>query len=1116
MQTPVILTKLLPPRADSGFIDRPRLLGPLLGREDWKVAFVTAPAGFGKTVFMSQAAREFGVPAVWYQLDALDNDPVAFLEYLMTGIQAYVPDFGNAGKRATLDYGLSPGYRVLSSAFINELTGLKTPLTLVLDDYHVLTEPAVHQFTHDLICYLPPGIRLLIASRTALPTSTEKLVVSGLAVSVKAGDLRFTGEEVAALFGLHATNVNNATLSDVERRTGGWPVALRLLEGSARSLPGIDEDSGHRRLYDYLAAEVLTQQPGDVQDFLLGTSVLETMTPELCDALLGRVDSERVLRDLEKQHLLVVPLAGDLCAYRYHQLFRDFLLDRLGVEHQRRFRSRAGKAAFGLGLVKDAIEHYVMAAEHDELASLVRLEGGPALRRGRWQTVARWLESLPAAFIARDPWLGLFRAEVAAYQGRLDGAEERATRAQTLFMEQNDDLGLAESKVLLARVMRGRGCLEQSAALLDEAYPVLERQPGKRFDIPIEQSLTIMMMGRIDEAERILTQALRAAEPQGDPDVIARLAETLGNIHYTQGRYEKALQAFGRASELSPERVLPNYYMQDSIAVIYWTWGELDRALEQVRTSLASRQASGAVETLPSALVQIGTIYTDLGDYALAEENFRRAIATIKENAGELFYLSLNYVFLARCLVRQGRWADALDMIEQGLAIAGRQGGLALAACQQVAAMSLLMMGHIGDGKRLLGEAITGLERIGFKMPLCEAYGAMAWLLEEDEKRDQAHLYAAKCLELAATMNAVQTFVCLREQAWPVLRMAIEDGVALPFVQRVLARMGTSGLGLLSELAGHSDPAVRRRVVAPLHEVGLTGGKGVLLQLLSDPDRDVRELAQAAILRLGTAETGASDISLSGQSVLYLQGLGSFRVFANGAELEPNCWRISKARALLAYLAYRGEAVAKGRLLDELWPDTERDRANALFHTTLYHLRETLARACCSRELVVYSNGRYQMAPGCFSADWQQFERLALSGPGRAPSSLPADVLEKVTALYRGDFLEDLDYPWVTSARERLAQLHTESRERLGRLYLEQREFARAIRHLQTLVQSNPLSEEIYCLLMTAYAGLGDRMAVKRHYETLVRLLDEELGLAPAHQTRDLYYRLCGQQRPAR
>jgi two-component SAPR family response regulator len=411
---------------------------------------------------------------------------------------------------------------------------------------------------------------------------------------------------------------------------------------------------------------------------------------------------------------------------------------------------------------------------------------------------------------------------------------------------------------------------------------------------------------------------------------------------------------------------------------------------------------------------------------------------------------------------------------------------------------------------------------MGAKVPLTRCYALQASLRLRQGDRAGALELARKAFGLASAENYLQMFITFYGLYREAVSLALEEGVETAFVQEILSRLGEQALPALSEFAAHTDPTVRKRVIRPLVRIGSGAADELLRKLLRDPDEGVSEEALAAMRAKEprvqpSIQVRSAEVETPKMAPFRASCLGPFRVFvldqSRESEVEVQ-WRTSKARDILAYLLHRGGGpVARERLLEDLWPEVDEEQSSTLFHTSLYQLRKVLREAGDSSDAITYAGGYYRLDRDLVSTDAAQLDTLLKASQSGGLAHNEEAVLERIVALYEGDYLENLDYPWVLAERERLAVIFADFAGRLGRKYLEAREFARASSLLRLLLQRNPLLEEVHCLLMRAYAGMGDRLAVMQQYETLKEALDNELGVDPSPETRRLYYELCGEKK---
>ena len=329
---PLIETKLHVPALRRNLVARPRLQARLAGAADAKLVLVSAPAGFGKTTLVTawlSSISDDGTAVAWLSLDERDNDPAAFWTYALAALAQAVPGLGTTA-RALLDAADTAPDAVLA-ALVNELHGVDRDVVLVLDDFHAVDHPDIHEQLTSLLDHLPERAHLVLTTRADPPVPLARLRVRGELVEIRAADLRFTAEEAAAYLngamGLELTAEDIATL---EARTEGWIAALQL---AALSMQGREDVPGFiagfagddRFVVDYLVGEVLQRQPESVRRFMLQTSVLDRLQGSLCDAVTGTTGGKAALEELDRDNLFVIPLDDRREWYRYHHLFADVL-----------------------------------------------------------------------------------------------------------------------------------------------------------------------------------------------------------------------------------------------------------------------------------------------------------------------------------------------------------------------------------------------------------------------------------------------------------------------------------------------------------------------------------------------------------------------------------------------------------------------------------------------------------------------------------------------------------------------------------------------------------------------------------------------------------------------
>jgi LuxR family maltose regulon positive regulatory protein len=409
--TPMLATKLQPPVLRPGSVIRPRLLERLNRANNYKLTLLSAPPGFGKTTLAVQWLKSSQTPFSWISLDPQDNDPARFWRYFIQALENFKP-----GINRSLATYFRPFIDLpMVTALINQLVDVPagSDFVMVLEDYNLITSDAVHRVLQHLVECLPDRLRLVVISRTEPPLFLAGLRARGEVNEIKASDLRFTLTEAQAFFQeVMGLSLPEHYLTTLEARTEGWIAGMQLaalgIQGQTESQFLVTSLQGsHHFIFDYLAQEVLNRQSPDIRYCLLRTSLLEPLCAPLIEAVTGCEDGQAFLEYLERANLFLVALDPQHRWYRYHNLFREFLRDRLQEEQPEQLylvHRWAARWYEEYGLLAEAIEHNLLGKDYERLAGLVERLETPG-QQGEWLTMKKWLRALPETLITQRPRL---------------------------------------------------------------------------------------------------------------------------------------------------------------------------------------------------------------------------------------------------------------------------------------------------------------------------------------------------------------------------------------------------------------------------------------------------------------------------------------------------------------------------------------------------------------------------------------------------------------------------------------------------------------------------------------------------------------------------------------
>ncbi len=722
MSAPLLTTKLYIPPPRSGFVPRERLFKRLdEGLEPGcRLILVSAPAGYGKTTLLStwihkkrsvdtdKDAPPFNV--AWVSLDEGDNDPTRFWAYIIAALQTLESGLGK-DVLAQLQSPQPPPPAIAVTMLINEITRVlqepkSTPpsdaatswnpldvsnvarVVLVLDDYHTITAPPIHEAMAFLLDNLPPSLRLVLATRSDPPLPLSRLRARRHALELRAAELRFQLAE-AAVFLNQAMGLNLSAdhIAALEERTEGWIAGLQLAALSMRGHGDISHfitalSGTHRFILDYLVEEILQQQSPEVQTFLLQTSILDRLCGPLCDAVIETDvgNSQRMLETLERANLFVVSLDTERRWYRYHHLFADFLQARAHQVYPDLIATLHRRAAQWYeqnDLATEAIAHALHAADFERAADLIERTAQSILAHSEATTLLRWLKMLPTNLLHKHPQLLIFYAWALLIAGELGPVEEYLAKAEDAVPSSPEaerlvsqiQLGYAYLAMLQGDMLKGA----------EFAQRVFENTSPDDVFLRSLVSWLLSFSYYFDEdpsaAERVLNDALELSQVSGNLLIALLSLYVTGYLQTLRGNLQEAQIAFRRGLQLGSAA------------------GDM--------LSSGSQQPS-----LPA----LSLIYQGLGDVAREQNDLDTAMhymeecITLAEQWGNAEVLADSYVVMARLQLARGNQADARDTIEKMMRLvrADRVTELTVRQMQAYRARVLMTLGNFDAANRWL------------------------------------------------------------------------------------------------------------------------------------------------------------------------------------------------------------------------------------------------------------------------------------------------------------------------------------------------------------------------------------------------------------------------------
>ncbi|MGZ6729495.1 MAG: hypothetical protein ACXVFC_09365, partial [Gaiellaceae bacterium] len=543
----MIEPKLALPRVHAGTLRRARLFELLDDVDGAALTVLDAAVGYGKTMLLRSWCAERPEPVIWMTLDGSDDDPVRLWTHLATAVERL--DQGLGGRALMRLNVRGAPVETAVDELMNGLVAYGRPVSIVLDDLHAVGgERSLHSIAH-AIERLPANARLFVSTRSEPAISVARLRARGELTEIRARELAFTIDEARELFVREGIALSSESVELLFERTEGWPAGLYLAALWLRDLESPDEGVGAlagsaRHVADYLTDEVLTALAPETRDFLQRTSVLGRFTSELCDAVLGREDSDAVLAELARSNMFLVALDAREEWYRYHHLFGELLQLELGPEDTAALRRRAAAWCRAQGLVEDAIEYAAAAGDAETVAELLVENEGAFAWGGQLTQFLGWMRRLPSELLIEHPSLPAGGAAAAALLARpevevqqLLAVAERARRERPQLWSP-----YVEAIVEVTRAMQiERG--DVGAAVEHARRAVAAARAGAdvwSVGVLAGLALALFYAGELDETRRIAAQAVERPDAPDRPDGYVAGIGVLALVDAEQGRTESA------------------------------------------------------------------------------------------------------------------------------------------------------------------------------------------------------------------------------------------------------------------------------------------------------------------------------------------------------------------------------------------------------------------------------------------------------------------------------------------------------------------------------------------------------------------------------------------------
>lgn len=1111
--TPVSLSKITPPQL-TNTLPRPRLLNLLKKNTDKKLILILGQAAQGKSTLAASFLEQVPIPSAWVNLGPEESDPVNLFYAIIHSLQQ---SFKESDCSSLLEYpSRTMGPRDPIGFYREWIRGLagfiSAPVFLALDGLdRLVSDSLAFSFLQVLLEESPPELRLVLSSRQTPPTAFnyQPLKMRQQALVLSNEELAFTRPEIRDFFiRTRKITFKAEPLDKIQQATEGWVGGLILMtEILGRDLalgPAFYLKYGFLtrfrvEAFEYLGREIFGAQSPLVQDMLIRASLVPLVDTSLMRGLSGGVNAEEVLRDFARRNLFVQgiyePEKG--WVFRFHQLFREFLLTRFQETFSVEERSALYRKAAGLleerGDLESAGTLYLQESDFDSAAGIIKKIGLDLYDQGRTEDLSGFLKSLPEEMVKQEPWLLLLFSMTRRWT-EFQQNVERFQKCVSLFEREQDARGAMLSLSFLFEVftLLGLGWKELSG-YLDKAEewlssPQAKGLPRERARLWIEVGTAQTYRGNIRSGYQAFQKAYELAKTFGNPVMEARILSESLAVLALLGEFELAGEVAGDLNRLvgTLQNVEPKiWYLMDNI--LYNTIrGNQENAFDSITEGKRLIVENGIMYLHMVMLFHEIFYHSLLGD---PEVNTSRAheFLDIVVPMGSRFMEGATRTFMGISSYLAYQNERAYERLGEAIEVLSTDQGYSECNLYTARIVYGLLEHRLFRKKEALHDLETVLEynrRTENFLFQTHAHLALALIRWDYEEKEQAAEHLTAGFQIARGKGYKHfTFLNAQDSVQVCL---------LVFELEVTEAHDLARELLTQRYAEQAEPE--------------------LLKLEKDPSPQMRSVGQELLRTIHHHRVPFLEINT----------LGGLEITRNGNPVGDESWdRLQPKRLLLSLLCHPGGKVSKDTLMEELWPGETTDKAENNFKVTLSRLRKSLEtdiHPTFGSSYIHLHNNLVFLDPEFTRTDADEFLIIVDKGNWKERAGDTRGAVEeyaKALNIYRGDFLPlETSLPGVDRRRDELKKTFVETLLRLTKLSEKQGSLKKAAGYCRQALEADPLEEEACRSFMRLCLTLGTFNEALRAFETLKKNLHQELKSQPDPQTQALYTRIREKSAP--
>ncbi len=1078
-------------------IPRLRLFNLLDDNAHKQNIMIAGQAAQGKSTLVASYLKNKNHNILWFNLSKDDSHHTKLFDKLFSGIRNISEKIENSedivlpGITLGTEKDLLRRIEVLSG-ILNELS---FPLTIVLDDLQSVDETlSGFQLVKGIVENRFKKIKLFLLSRTLPSFNIPRLKLTHHLFILGNADLAFNLSETNTFFAEKKAMAKN-DIEKIQKITAGWAGGLTLISESMRQFKDMPvlPDRITTEVFSYFSQEIYNNLSKKIQVFLIETAILNTIDLELIHHFFDSTDSLEILAELETRNLFIQRIDSQGTKYKYHDLFKDFLLQELakikGQSYIRKLNEKAGQFFWEQRDHEQALNYFITAKATEQIIHIIKIKGTDYFINGNMSGLQNWISHVPDSVIKDDPWLIFFQTMARRIRGGKKNIKTLQT-ALAMFEQLKDDRGVLlsigylieamvfvrqPSQKILEWIKKGESILDQvgSMTYFPWARALLWQQIGLGY---------IAGNGNIPKGASACRNAIILGKQIESIDLILNASITLTFGYVQAGDFVKARMMLNKIQDMTKEGQHPEYRALKNIVDINFALknGKFERGHELLLRSENDIEKFGLIFLYPGFVEAkaLHSLFINRYDDARQMADHLNDFSILEGND---FYKGVAHRVKAFCLLREKKYDLAIQEINTALNLLeqAKKGDIHHYLAQQLQGMIYYKAGKLKKARQVLKPALTYFQQISSDLSFSETaltLGLISWHM--DDKKNTNHYLT----------QGVEKIIEGKYIFFPLL-----DEPSL--IEAVVVTAGTAKIMLpdsfASSLLSQCNPS---SVFQHIEDLLNTCKKDDATATINN----LRPLYRQLLPKIR------------------IETLGQFKIFYDQKEISNNDFEGAKPILLLKAIVLHGSKdIPREILIDDLWPEADVKSGEKNFKINLHRLRKAIEATYIKQFGYVYilqKSGLVSLDSQLVTLDADEFISHSKKGEHselQEDYESALDWYTKAAMIYKGDYFSEEPYvEWIARKRDLFRSRYIDLMQKKALIHEEFDQIGDAVSTWALMLEADPCYEAAYQNLMILYADSGQKKKALDLFATCKQILNNDMGIEPEKRTKELFKKI--------